>query len=391
MIPHETASAVAALWTFPAVLLAAFLLAWAAEASQFVVSQGLALAALAWLQTMPEFSIEGVIAWQAGKGLVHPSLMTANFTGAIRLLVGLGWPMVFVVRGLSAGQGWRGFRSARIQLEQEHSVEVLGVLPPMAYFIWILAKGSLTPWDAAVLLGLYAGYFWLVSRVPSREHEEVQDLPRVSRWILARPGAWKGIAALAVFAAGGALLMVSAEPFVGSMQGMAVLLGIPAFVFVQWVAPLLSEFPEKVSAFAWARTVTKAPMAMMNMLSSNINEWTVLASLIPIVYSFSVGHPTAVVFDHQQKLEIGLTLAQSLLGFFFIVNMEFRWHEAAGLFLLWLVQFVWPGSHVPVMAAYLAWALIELALLLTGRRKWAAFSAFAREWRRSSAIRASGA
>ena len=383
----ETASALGALWTFPAVLAAAFLLAWAAEASQFVVSQGLALAALAWLQTMPEFSIEGVIAWQAGKGVFHPSLMTANFTGAIRLLVGLGWPMVFVVRALHARPGLRGFFQAHVRLEEEHSVEVLAVLPPIAWFVAVLIKGSLTVVDAAVLLAMYAGYFWLVSRVPSREREELDDLPRVSRWILTRPAGWKPAAAVAVFLGGGALLFVAAGPFVHSLQALALVLGVPAFVFVQWVAPLLSEFPEKVSAFYWARTVHKAPMAMMNMLSSNINEWTVLAAVIPVVYSLSCGHPAPVVLDHQQRLEIGLTLAQSVLGFLFLVNMEFRWYEAAGLFLLWLVQFVRPDSHVPVMAAYLAWSAVELVLLMTGRHRWTAFQAFAREWRRYSAPR----
>src|SRR5206468_9284366 len=34
---------------------------------QFLISQGLALAILAWLQTLPEFAVEAVIAWQAGK------------------------------------------------------------------------------------------------------------------------------------------------------------------------------------------------------------------------------------------------------------------------------------------------------------------------------------
>src|SRR5512140_632191 len=103
---HSTATAGSALWTFPAVLLAAFLLAWAAEAAQFFISQALALALLAWLQTLPEFSIEGVIAWHR-----DVPLMAANFTGAIRLLVGLGWPMVFTVRAI---HDRRGFFNARI-------------------------------------------------------------------------------------------------------------------------------------------------------------------------------------------------------------------------------------------------------------------------------------
>src|ERR1043165_7620986 len=93
-----TAGAASALWTFPSVLGSAVLIAWAAEAAQFLVSQGLALAILAWLQTLPEFAVEAVIAWQAGgivssapnsPAAIHAtSLMTANFTGSLRLLVG---------------------------------------------------------------------------------------------------------------------------------------------------------------------------------------------------------------------------------------------------------------------------------------------------------------
>ena len=43
-------SALSALWTFPSILASAFLVAWGAEAAQFLISQGLALALLAWLQ-----------------------------------------------------------------------------------------------------------------------------------------------------------------------------------------------------------------------------------------------------------------------------------------------------------------------------------------------------
>ena len=59
--------AASALWTFPSVLGSAMLIAWAAEAAQFLVSQGLALAILAWLQTLPEFAVEAVIAWTLGR------------------------------------------------------------------------------------------------------------------------------------------------------------------------------------------------------------------------------------------------------------------------------------------------------------------------------------
>src|SRR4030081_3675835 len=88
---------VAAVWPFPSMLLSAFLVAWGAEAAQFLISQGLALAILAWLQTLPEFAVEAVIAWNAGKNPSQTHLAIANFTGSLRLLVGLGWPMIYFV------------------------------------------------------------------------------------------------------------------------------------------------------------------------------------------------------------------------------------------------------------------------------------------------------
>src|SRR5512141_714857 len=95
-------SPLTALWTFPAMIGSAFLVAWGAEAAEFLMSQGLALAVLALIQTLPEFAVEAVIAWKAGKdpNMVH--LAIANFTGSLRLLTGLGWPMVYAVASYSS-------------------------------------------------------------------------------------------------------------------------------------------------------------------------------------------------------------------------------------------------------------------------------------------------
>src|SRR6195256_482760 len=115
-------TALAALWTFPSMLLSAFLVAWGAEAAQFLISQGLALAILAWLQTLPEFAVEAVIAWNAGKDPSQTHLAIANFTGSLRLLVGLGWPMIYFVAAAFRKQ------LLAVKLEDEHSVEVFGLL-----------------------------------------------------------------------------------------------------------------------------------------------------------------------------------------------------------------------------------------------------------------------
>ena len=73
------------LWTAPAILISAMLIAWAAESAQYFMAQGVALAILAWLQTLPEFAVEAVFAWKQ-----QVPLLMAGLTGALRLLTGLG-------------------------------------------------------------------------------------------------------------------------------------------------------------------------------------------------------------------------------------------------------------------------------------------------------------
>src|SRR5205085_2769192 len=284
-------TALSALWTFPSMLLSAFLVAWGAEAAQFLISQGLALAILAWLQTLPEFAVEAVIAWDAGRNPERAHLAIANLTGAIRLLLGLGWPMIYFVFAFSARRrgevGW-----PTIHLKPEHAIEVVGLVPPLLYFVVIVLKQSIGWIDAIVLLVLYVVYLYALLRQPPHGAEELTDAPRVSQWAYRQKG-WRQKAAIgALFAGGGFLLYITAHPFLESMLAVAALFGVSQFVLVQWVAPFLSEFPEKVSAFLWARRVTHAPMALMNMVSSNINQWTVLAAMIPLVFGYSHYHHT---------------------------------------------------------------------------------------------------
>ena len=384
------ASPASAVWTFPLMIFAAFVVAWGAEAAEFLMSQGLALAALALIQTLPEFAVEAVIAWKAGKdpGMVH--LAIANFTGSLRLLTGLGWPMIYAVAAFYSRRN-HGRKLGEITLHDEHAVEVLGLLPPLLYFIVVWAKKSLSLWDAGVLTLTYAIYLWVLLKMPPREEEPEEDekIPRVSRWALSQTGWRRWGAVIGLLLAGGAIIFWVAEPFLASMMALAATFGISQFVFIQWVAPFLSEFPEKTSAFAWARRVTRAPVALMNMVSSNINQWGVLSAMLAVIYSWSRGEPSALPFDEFQRLEILLTILQAFLGWIFLASMGLQAYEAAGLFLLWLVQFVVPSLRHEMLWVYSAWIALELVLITVGKKKVTAFSAFNRVWqsrrRRSAA------
>ena len=359
MIPKGTAWS--ALWTFPSILLSAFIIAWGAEAAQFLISPGLALAILAWLQTLPEFAVEAVIAWQAGKDPSKTHLAIANFTGSLRLLVGLGWPMIYFVAAAFRAKSERRFIS--VELDEEHSIEIFGLFLPLLYFTVIWWKGTLTFWDAFPLAACYGAYLWILWKIPPREGDEeaLENLGAIPRRVLAFPARTRTIVIWVLFIAGGAILYFSAHPFLNSMLALAGTLGVSTFVFVQWVAPFLSEFPEKLSAFYWARRVSTANVALMNMVSSNINQWSILSAMIPILFVISAGELRPLQFDAYQKQEILLTILQSFLGFLLLLNLELKLHEALILFVFWFIQFAIPASRLTMIYVYLAWCIVEMA------------------------------
>jgi len=373
-LPPEEAqrSALQSLWTFPSVLASSFIVAWAAEAAQFSISQGLALAMLAWIQVLPEFAVEAVISWHR-----DVPLMTANFTGALRLLTGLGWPMIWVVHALAQRRRGGHERWPVVRLDEEHAIEVVGLTPPLAYFAWIVYKGTLDCWDAAVLLALYAAYLVVLNRLPPRDHEAIEDVAAVPRAVLRMAPAPRTLSLLGLFLAGGIGIYLTVQPFLDSMIGLAAVLGISQFVFIQWVAPFLSEFPEFVSTSNWARSRGKAGMALMNMVSSNVNQWTVLAAMIPLVYSASLGHPATVPL-HEHRAELMLTLLQGALGVILLANFEFRAHEALGLFALWALQFAIPSWREGVAITYAVWLVVEIGSATWRPGRLRAFAVFPR-------------
>src|ERR1700687_5259711 len=121
-------------------------------------------------------------------------------------------------------------------------------------------------------------------------------------------------------------------------------------------------------------------MALMNLVSSNINQWTLLVAMLPIVLSFSVGSPMSMPLDAQQQDEVLMTIAQQFVGLLFLINMELVWWEAGALFGLWFVQFAFSainpavpfwgplGQHLHgwVTIVYFVWAGLELLRLLIG-------------------------
>ena len=368
-----------AFFTFGAVIAASLLIAWAAEASEFSISKGLALAIVAIVQTIPEYFVEGTIAWKAGKDpLIWVPNVIANFTGANRLLTGLGWPLIlFTLIIQKRRNGQAGPTS--IALRKEQSVEVVFMLGSSLYYMFVIIRGEISLLDSLILGLTFLGYMWLLYRLPADKDRPEEILEGPSQALVnvkSIPRRVIAIVGLFLFAA--LTFVFVTDSFVESIRKIADdflvgLLGSGAVFFsIQWIAPVLSEFPEKVTAFNWARTIRLAPTALLNFISSAVNELTALVALVPIVFVISSG-ATGGIPVGQHDVEIFLTMAQSLYACAALLDLEYNISNATILFALWVVSTAIVEVRLVVGIVFLILAAAEI---IVQRKKIVVFSAF---------------
>ncbi len=332
-----------------AILGAAFLLCWACEVAQMDISQALALALIALVAVLPEYVVDGYFAWTAGSDTQYIPYVTANMTGANRLLVGIGWSLVALLF-------WLRKRGA-VEVGKEQAPELSFLLLATLYSFIIPLKGTLSLIDSLFLLTLFVLYMWASSR-GEVEPPELSG-PAVGIGSLGKGTRRTVTAGLFIFAA--LAILASAEPFAEGLLGMGRAWGIEEFVLVQWLAPLASEAPEIAIAVIFVLGSNGAA-ALGTLVSSKVNQWTLLVATMPIVYSISLGVPGALPLDGRQVEEILLTSAQSLFALSILARLRLPRWGALTLFFLFITQIAFPNPWVRYgySAVYIVLALVVL-------------------------------
>lgn len=315
-----------------AIVGASFLLLWACDAAQTEVSQALAVAGVALIAVLPEYSVDMYFTWQAGKfpesDYAHYAI--ANMTGANRLLIGVAWGLIVVVY-------WFRFRRD-VVLEEDRRTELFFLGITTAYALFIPLKGTLAWYDGVVFGGIYLAYVIVAGRKACAECEPEGPAALIS----ALPKARRRLATLGVFAFAGVVILANAEPFCEGLIGSGRMFHINEFLLVQWLAPAASEAPEFIVAlvFAWRGA---AGLALGSLLSAKLNQWTLLVGMIPGVYAVSSGSLAhAIPLSQFQLSEILLTAAQSLLAVVLLAGLRLSFGGAILLFGLFAGQFVLP-------------------------------------------------
>jgi cation:H+ antiporter len=315
---------------------AAFLLSWATELAEEYVPPAFALIVLALISVLPEYAVDIHFAWMAGKDATYQEFAVANMTGANRLLIGVGWTvMVFV-------QYFR-WRKPTLEVEPGRRLEMGILLLASLYALSLPLKGSIGLVDSAVFVAIFMVY---VFRSLKSEHEE-HDLVGPAAMIHARTGTPARIAIItALLAYAGATIWFCAEPFAEGLVSLGKQWQIDQFILVQLVAPLASEAPEFIVAILFVLR-DRASTALGVIVSSTVNQWTLLVGAIPIAFSLSSGHPDSMPLLRHPREEILLTAAQSLFGIAVLSDLRFGVKEALILFSLYTIPWflTFRGAH----------------------------------------------
>jgi cation:H+ antiporter len=324
---------------------AAFILSWAAEAAQVDISESLAVAILALLAVLPEYAVDFVFTWKSAHDPEQAHYAIANMTGANRLLVGLGWPAVLLLYILAK-------KKKEIILDKTQRVEIFYLAMATLYSFTIPLKGSLNLIDTVILVTLFGLYVRRIAQMETVEPELVGPVKIVA----GMPTKPRRALTAFMFLYAGVVIFFVAEPFAMSLVAMGKQFGISEFLLVQWLAPIASEAPEFIVATTWA-VRGAASSAMKALISSKVNQWTLLIGTIPLVYAISAGAVHPFILDTRQDHELYLTAAQSLFGVAVLVNLRLNRVEGILLFVLFAAQLIVEHIRMEVAAIYVLLAI----------------------------------
>ena len=350
---------------------AAALLSWGAELAQLEISQALAIAGLALVAVLPEYAVDMYLAWQAARQPAYAAYATANMTGANRLLIGLGWSTVLFAY-------WLATKRPAITLKPQHRLEIVTLLLATCYAFVIPWKRTLSLVDTVCFIGLFVLYM----RRAAQADVEEPGLAGPPERLALLPRAWRRAVTLLLFLLPACAIVLAAQPFADGLLQNARRLGIEEFILIQWVAPLASEAPEFIVAVIFALR-SKPAAGLSTLISSKVNQWTLLVGMLPLVYSISGGHLQPMALDARQCEEIFLTAAQSLLALVILANLSFGFWEAILLLGLFVLQFVFPTPAIRTWLG-IGYLLIAVSYFATRTFRRSFIDLFRYGWRAHS-------
>jgi cation:H+ antiporter len=330
-----------------------FILGWAADAGEAVFSGGLVLTAVALVTVLPEFIIEVHFAYAQ-----QPELVTANLTGATRLLLtaATALPILASFRNTQGSP-----RSTGIRLPETRRLDLGILLITAVLAIQITARGSLTIFDGAALLGLYVLY---TRRVRGSSHEK-PAVVGVAAGLVSLPPQQCRLAISTLLLAAATVTAFIAEPFATALLDTGTQLGISPYLLIQTIVPLAAEVPE-VLVVALLVANRRPAQGLALLLASSVGQWTLAFGFLPFAY-LAGGGGTSLPLAGREQLELGLTTAFTFFAVAALCTLRPERVDALLIASVFAVQQLYP---IPIVRLAAAIVLSAFAIdLLASRRR----------------------
>jgi len=334
---------------------AALIISWAAESSEKDISGSFVIAIIALIAVLPEYAIETVLAYTAGQSYKlnnfvftnRVGYVSANVTGANRLLAGLGWPLIMLINMLKNNQS--------LNIKNNNKLELL-VLGIGAISMIIASVIKFQPiFISFILIIIYLIYLFITSKKESTESEFIgtseylANLPKLTRIttnIL-----------LIIFSA--VTIFIVSHPFVESLIHIGGKFGIDEYYLIQWLAPLASESPEIIIASLFAMK-GRSLESISIILSSQANQMSLLIGSMGAIFSFATSSLISFPLNDTQGVEFLLTSAFALLQISMILWGKFKLQMPVLLLIIFFVQLIITDTSI---RAYLSIAIYMFALI----------------------------
>jgi cation:H+ antiporter len=218
--------------------------------------------------TLPEIAI---VAYAAKDGSYDTAISAALGSNLLMMTLGLAIMLIIATTKLSKAP------MKFIDVKQFKLDTVLLIITAIAGAVMFIDGYEIV--DGIIFSAMFAAYLYLAFR--EIKHEKAERLENeVHEEHKVRQSRKHFIRSLLIFAAGTAGIFIGAEPFVHSLEGLAIESGISVVVLAIIIAPIAGEMPEKISMMILARKgAAGASIAVANVLGSKILNNTLLLAI----------------------------------------------------------------------------------------------------------------
>jgi cation:H+ antiporter len=305
--------------------------------------------------TLPEIAIVIYAAAQGSFGIAIGSGLGSNL---LMMTLGLAIMLIIATTRLS--------KAPLKQIDVSTFKNDMIFLILAAIISFVLFLDGFNYFDAFIFMGLFAGYIILSlyeMRVENKDKISKENISKNSnnnnnnKELIVEQNISndtnddkkKFIKAIGTFFLGAIGILFGAEPFIHSLEGLSVEIGISAVVLAVIISPIAGEMPEKISMMILARKgAAGASIAIANVLGSKILNNTLLLAVAVFAAMYSFGFDTVIeiteILYYQIILVTIVTIVAVLPMFRKKIGLRFGFVLLFMYIICILIQFLFPQN-----------------------------------------------